>query len=260
MFYKIIFLIIFSVFPFFQICAQENNYVEVEILVDKSFSIGETINFDFKMDINLSELKYISYIDCQKVFPQKFPEELILEEKDIGKYINYSDILVSDDIEQQKCKAVIEVISSPSKIFSKEFEINTKLLIDARLIFCTTSSCEEEARNINNKDSVFLNVLSKASIPFRLEITSENNKVDVISAPTWYIFTESGEYKIEIIANSNYKILDAYSILNVNRIKEYKSASQQPVFINKIKYLYFSIIFFIFLIIFIFIYKKKKIN
>jgi hypothetical protein len=258
---KKIFIILFIIlFPGI-ILAQEKTFTKIDIFVNDSFFEGELVNFSYKIDTNISDLKYMVRIDCDGGYPQKIPEEMILKKTEINSLLEYRDVPVSKEIESQNCKAIIELLNSDNNIVSEEFKINARTAIDSKLIFCEDSTCSSELKEIYSNKEVFIDVDSDYQSQFSIKIIKNNQIVDIVKLPSWYLFVPDGKYKLELITKDNgVKIKNNVSYVEVlsslNILNEEKQIISDVDKIN-IRY-YFYLLFLFIILIFLFIVYKVK--
>lgn len=181
--------------------ADNEKYIDIKISVKDSFAENELMKFSFQIS-NVSakkeKLEFIPSIECEKNIPQKMPDLREAEASSVSVYKDvYEGIIAAPEFESQKCIAAVALLKPYEDIFKKEFFVDTKPKIDVRFIFCETQDCGREQKKIIINSPVFISYTGKQNFPIQAEITSPNNKKDIINLPAWHTFKEIGAYKIE---------------------------------------------------------------
>lgn len=201
---KILFGFIFFIFLIGNVYANVN----IKIDVKPSFSLGETLKFDYTFTSDSDEkISFVPKITCIKGYENFLEIKTLDLKKDVPVKESYEGIEVTKDAEPQQCIASINIKDPFIKTKQEVFEIDTSptILLDIKL--CKDSLCKEKSKSFIRYSNVYLGYDSDIENPdISAKLIYPDKTSKQISLPSSIKVFQTGIYEIEVSASKeNYK-------------------------------------------------------
>ncbi len=169
--------------------------IMLEINIRDSFSLGETISYDYTITSDeTTEATIMPYVECPTAPVPPIAEETISLTENVPYENAYVDTVVDDLFEPQTCMAYVEILNPIQKRVEKNFSIKTNPSFDFRIKLNKKIFIKNEEINIDYTSSV-----ENPSITATL--TYPNGKQEQVTLPTSLKASKIGTYEIEITAS-----------------------------------------------------------
>lgn len=132
--------------------------------VKSSFKLNETVFFTYTIISDKDmEIKYIPLIVCENAPVPLLKEKTINLKKDIPFTRIYYSFTVTEEIEPQKCQAILEIVgpSGTKRLFSKSFNIVTKPSFEVKILTCKDLECKQQSRVFVKGEPIYVWVLTQ---------------------------------------------------------------------------------------------------
>ncbi|MBU2104729.1 MAG: hypothetical protein KKF67_03065 [Nanoarchaeota archaeon] len=249
--------------------------ITININVSPTFSIGETVSFDYEMRSDLTQqIEYYAHSICNNAPVSMFQKKIVQLNDNQSYKANYTDITISDQIAPQTCTAYVRIMSPFQQIEMKNFTIKTNPSFDFKIKLDKKVFIKNENIDLDYESDVSgLDVYAILIYP--------DKKSKSITFSHQFKANQIGTYTLEVTASKEgYKTITKKEMFGVIKseaniggeiIGKEKDESKNLFsnFTTKIKagdkkYLFFvliillAVLFLVFLVIILFIKRKDR--
>lgn len=175
----------------------------ISIDVNPSFTLGETIQFNYNLVSNTNEqVNYSLSIECPNA-PIPFVDMKTAElQSNTPVTGTYGDVIIDETIEPQTCTAFVSITEPYGLTETKEFKIIANPSFEFKLESCKDQSCSEKSKIFVKDEKIYLSYNSETSNPdITAVLTYPDKKTNQIALPASITASQIGTYKLEATAS-----------------------------------------------------------
>lgn len=185
-----------------------NATITIEIDIKDSFSLGETIIFNYNIVSDTGRsISYTPYVSCPNAPSAMLSPIPVDLEANVPLSREFSDFTIYENIEPQTCTAYVEIYEPLEKTASKSFKIETIPSFLFNIKICKDSRCKEDSKVFIQNEDIYLDYESDVLKPIVTAILTYPDKTTKkLTLPISIKSDEIGTHILKVTAEKeNYK-------------------------------------------------------